>query len=300
MNNKPPIEDTNIEKFSPADKAELLEGEKALFKILDEYSAELQQAENTQKALLNILQDYSEEKKKIEIINNDLVAANKELAQFAYVASHDLQEPLQTIASFVTLLEEKYAGYSDEETTQYMQFIINATSKMQLLIKHLLDFSRIGRNMKFQNVDCNEIVKEVIEDLKNIISESNAKISFSNLPVISGEPMDIKQLFQNLISNGIKFRKKNTNPEIKINCETNNDEYIFSIQDNGIGIDEKYKDRLFIIFQRLVNASDYPGTGIGLATCKKIVTLHKGKIWFESKLNEGTTFYFSIPKIKQQ
>lgn len=291
--------------------------QRALLNILDDYSTEKENMENTQRAVLNILEDYgeeklnlektlsatlnilddySEEKKKVEIINNDLSSANRELEQFAYIAAHDLQEPLRTIANFVGLFEKKYFGKYDKDADQYLQHIVNATSKMQSLIKHLLDFSRIGRGLSFVAVDCNKVLEAVIAEMQASIVESNAKITSSLLPVLKGSEIELKQLFQNLISNAIKFQKKGKSPEIIISVEQKDTEFIFAVKDNGIGIEEQFIPKLFIIFQRLHTAAEYPGTGIGLAICKKIVSLHGGKIWIESKLGEGSTFYFCIPK----
>ena len=229
-------------------------------------------------------------------ISEELARSNQDLEQFAYVASHDLQEPLRTIDNFVGLLDKKYSKQTDKETTQYFKFIVNATSKMQNLIKDLLEFSRVGKNMLFTIVDCNKVLQEVIADLDISIKESNAKIITATLPVLQGNETELKRLFQNLISNAIKFHKKNVFPEISITVEEKEKEYLFAIKDNGIGIEEKYMNKLFIIFQRLHSAEEYPGTGIGLATCKKIVTMHGGKIWLESKVGEGSTFYFTLPK----
>ena len=167
---------------------------------------------------------------------------------------------------------------------------------MQNLIKDLLDFSRVGRNMSVAVVDCNKILKEILADLDLSIQESNAKITSDLLPVLSGNETELKRLFLNLISNAIKFRPKDRTPEIAITVEAKDTEYLFAIKDNGIGIKEQFIPKLFVIFQRLNRVEEYPGTGIGLATCKKIVTLHNGKIWIESKWGEGTTFYFTLPK----
>ncbi len=228
--------------------------------------------------------------------SKELEHINKELEQFAYVASHDLQEPLRTVSNFVGLLDEKYAGKTDKETEQYFKFILNATARMRSLIKDLLDFSRVGKDITFAAFDCNELLKEVIAELDISINENAATINAAELPVLEGSRMAVKQLFQNLITNAIKFRKKNVAPELTITVEEKSAEYLFAFKDNGIGIDEQYKERIFVIFQRLHNTSEYPGTGIGLATCKKIVLLHNGKIWIESKLGEGSTFYFTISK----
>lgn len=288
----------NILDDYSVEKVNMENTQRAVLNILEDYGTEKNNLENTQRAVLNILEDYSEEKGKVETINNDLSSANKELEQFAYVASHDLQEPLRTISIFVGLIEEKYSGKTDEDTELYLKQIVNAASKMQNLIKDLLDFSQIGRNISFAATDCNNILKEVIENLGATIKESKAKITTTVLPVVIGNEIELRQLFQNLISNAIKFHKKNSNPEIEITCVEKETEYLFGFKDNGIGLEEQYKDRIFIIFQRLHTATEYAGTGIGLATCKKIVALHNGKIWMESKLEHGSVFYFTIPKEK--
>jgi len=249
--------------------------------------------------LLGISNDITAQKKMLTELDKktkELQRSNTELEQFAYVASHDLQEPLRTIANYVGLLEESYSESKDEEVKEFFKFITSASNRMQTLIRDLLEFSRVGRNPVFDKVDCNKILKEVLDEMNTAIQESGAKITAPLLPVVKGIEIELKRLFQNLISNSIKFRKKNVAPEITIGVTEKEEEFIFSVSDNGIGIDEKFKSKLFIIFQRLPNAREYPGTGIGLATAKKIVNLHNGKIWIESKLNEGSTFYFTIHK----
>jgi signal transduction histidine kinase len=228
--------------------------------------------------------------------NAILVSTNAELEQFAYVASHDLQEPLRTISNYVELLDESYAGKKDKDTEQYFKFITTATSRMQTLIKDLMEFSRTGKEPVFTDVDCNKIIKEVITDLDAAIKGSNAKITISQLPVVKGVDVELRRLFQNLISNSLKFRKSNVPPEIDISVKETDTEYLFSVKDNGIGIEEKLIPKLFVIFQRLNPGNVYPGNGIGLVTAKKIVNLHNGKMWVESKFGEGTVFYFTISK----
>lgn len=230
------------------------------------------------------------------IVNNDLILANNELEQFAYAASHDLQEPLRTISNFTKVLDKKHTGYTDKESQQYLEFIINASAKMQNLISDLLNFSKIGKNVIFASVDCNEILKEVIAEMNATIKENNAKVMSASLPVLRANEIELKRLFQNLISNGIKFHRKEITPKISISVESKEKEYVFAFSDNGIGIEEQYLDKIFVVFQRLHNVSEYPGTGLGLAICKKIVLLHGGKIWVKSKPGEGSTFYFTISK----
>jgi len=231
----------------------------------------------------------------LELKNRELEQKNKELEQFAYVASHDMQEPLRTTSSFVELLRQQYHGQLDEKADKYLNYIIQASDRMKILINDLLDYSRIGKKKEWEQVDSNIILQDVLADLDVAIKESNAEINSSPLPVINGYPTEIKQLFQNLVMNAVKFRKKNIIPQIKIDAQRNNGHWKFEIADNGIGIEEQHKERIFVIFQRLHTRKEYEGSGIGLAHCKKIVELHGGKIWVESLFGEGTTFHFTLP-----
>jgi len=275
----------------------------ALRKNGTEFPAEIElspvKIENELMVMASINNITERKKTQIELKqkSEELIAANKELQQFVYVASHDLQEPLRTITNFSGLIAGKYSGKIDTDANQYLNFIVTATTKMQNLIKDLLDFSRVGKNITFVDINCNTILQEVLTAMDASIKESKAKIVAEQLPVLKGTELMLKQLFQNLISNAIKFHKKNTIPEIAITVEEKGSEYIFSIKDNGIGIEEKNMGKLFVIFQRLNTELEYPGTGIGLATCKRIVTMHNGKIWVESKFGEGSNFFFSLPKL---
>ncbi|MBL4658564.1 MAG: GHKL domain-containing protein [Flavobacteriales bacterium] len=202
---------------------------------------------------------------------------------------------MRTVISFTQLLEEQYKGKLDEDADKYISFITQASTRMSELIKGLLDYSGIGSEKQPEKVDCNETVKLVLEDLGTRIKESNTRIEIERLPSINTCPTLLKQLFQNLISNAIKFSKKDTEPVINIAAQKENEHWKFSFTDNGIGIADKYKEKIFVIFQRLHLRNEYDGTGIGLAHCKKIVELHGGNIWVESTPNEGSTFYFTIP-----
>jgi PAS domain S-box-containing protein len=230
----------------------------------------------------------------LAINNHQLEQKNKELEQFAYVASHDMQEPLRTTSSFVELLQKQYKGKLDEKADKYLTFISQSSDRMKVLIKDLLDYSRIGRKRELAEVDCNIMLNEVLADLGKAISDANAEITADDLPVINGYSTEIKQLFQNLIINAVKFRKQNTKPDINIYAQKKGGYWEFAVKDNGIGIDEQHKERIFIIFQRLHARNEYEGSGIGLAHCKKIVELHGGKIWIDSKPGEGSTFHFTI------
>jgi len=254
--------------------------------------------EQVNKQTSQLLQSTEEEHKarqQAEEANKNLERKNKELEQFAYVASHDMQEPLRTTSSFVELLQQQYHGKLDKRADKYLTFIAQSSDRMKVLIKDLLDYSRIGRKKELNAVDCNLLVKEVLADLGVAIKESNAEIKTGNLPVIEGYPTELKQLFQNLLINAVKFKRPGIKPEIEINANKINGYWEFTCKDNGIGIDPKHQERIFIIFQRLHTRSEYDGSGIGLAHCKKIVELHGGKIWINSVLNEGATFHFTFP-----
>jgi PAS domain S-box-containing protein len=226
----------------------------------------------------------------------DLKRKNIELEQFAYVASHDLQEPLRTVSGFVELLKRHYKDQSDENVTKYINYITDASDRMRRLVQDLLDYSRLGRERILEPIDCNQVVQQVLNDLTMAVQESGAVIHIDRLPVISGYATEMKQLFQNLISNSIKFRKPGQAAIISISATPAEEYWKFKITDNGIGIEDKYWERIFIIFQRLHTKNEYEGTGIGLAHCKKIAELHNGKIWVDSIPGEGSTFYFTIKK----
>jgi len=224
----------------------------------------------------------------------ELESKNKELEQFAYVASHDLQEPLRTTSSFVELIRKQYHGKLDGNADKYIDYVIQASDRMKTLIKDLLDYSRIGREKKFEPVDCNVTFGEVMADLAKVIKENKAEIIANRLPLVYAFPTELKLLFQNLISNSIKFQKPGIAPKIEISANKENGHWHFVFRDNGIGIEKQYQQRIFIIFQRLHNRSEYEGSGIGLAHCKKIVELHGGKIWVESEAGRGSTFHFTL------
>lgn len=229
-------------------------------------------------------------------LNNDLSIANSELEQFVYLASHDLQEPLRTISNFIGLLEKENLGKFDKDSDQYINFIVGANTKMQTLIWNLLDLSRTGRNFEFEKVDCNLLLKEVISEMDASIKNSYSTIKSTELPILVGCKIELKRLFQNLLSNAIKFQKAGSKPDIHISVEQNDAEYTFAMKDNGIGMVPELTNKIFIIFQRLHSENEYPGTGIGLAICKKIVQLHKGKIWVDSIPDKGSIFYYTISK----
>ncbi|MBC7949102.1 MAG: hypothetical protein H7Y42_14550 [Chitinophagaceae bacterium] len=256
----------------------------------------LSDSDSLGKALLAMREDLKSGEENLAIQNRELERKNKELEQFAYVASHDLQEPLRTTSSFADLLQRQYKGKLDERADKYLTYISQASNRMKAFITDLLEYSLIGNKKHVEDVNCNDVLREVIEDLDTAITETGTQITSTSLPRIKGFETEIKHLFQNLIFNSIKFRKVNTAPKIAISASQTNGSWQFAFSDNGIGIAKEHNERIFIIFQRLHTRSQYTGSGIGLSHCKKIVELHKGKIWLESQLGHGATFYFTIPQ----
>ena len=224
-----------------------------------------------------------------------LAESNADLAQFAYVASHDLQEPLRAVAGCVQLLAEGYADKLDAAARELITHAVDGVRRMHTLIEDLLTYSRVGTDGKpFRQIDCSEILSSVLANLAAVIRERDAVITSDRLPTIIADPTQIAQLFQNLISNGIKFCTERR-PEIRIQSSYRDGEWLFSVSDNGIGIDPCCTERIFLIFQRLHTRKEFPGSGIGLAVCKRIVERHRGRIWVESAPGKGATFYFTIP-----
>jgi PAS domain S-box-containing protein len=245
---------------------------------------------------IKITRDYSEQKKAAEEIlkrTEELKRSNAELEQFAYVASHDLQEPLRMVTSYVQLLAQRYQGQLDKDAHDFIEYAVDGTSRMKTLIYSLLEYSRINRVKEFEYIDMRDIMQEALDDLSVSIKESNARVTFESMPVIYGDKVLVGQLFQNLIGNALKFCGDRA-PEIYINGERSGEEYLFVVRDNGIGIQKEYYEKIFVIFKRLHTKDQYPGTGIGLAICKKIVERHEGRIWVESEPGKGSSFYFTI------
>jgi len=226
----------------------------------------------------------------------ELDRKNKELEQFTYIASHDLQEPLRTISSFNALFKETYGSQLDQNAGMFLEIIDQAASRMTNLIHGLLDYSRIGIKKTIVDINCNQILADIEIDFFQLIEETGTTITYTDLPVIRGYETEIIQLFQNIISNAIKYRSKLRKPIIEVTCQEDEDEWTIKVSDNGIGMEPKYIHKIFLIFQRLHNRDEYQGNGIGLANCKKICELHKGDIWVESIPAAGSQFYFSISK----
>ncbi len=238
--------------------------------------------EETQRALQNAV--------------TELQRSNQELEQFAYVASHDLQEPLRKIASFCNLLESRYAEQLDDRGNTYLHYIVDGAMRMQALVNDLLLYSRVTtRGKEFLPTKMNDVVQEALANLEVAVGESNAHVTYDPLPQVSGDAGQLARVLQNLIGNALKYRGQEP-PRVHVSAEDAGDEWVFSVRDNGIGIAPEYAERIFVIFQRLHTREEYGGTGIGLAVCKKIVERHGGRIWVESQAGAGATFYVSLPK----
>jgi light-regulated signal transduction histidine kinase (bacteriophytochrome) len=226
---------------------------------------------------------------------SELTRSNSELEQFAYVASHDLQEPLRMITGYTNLLAKRYGGKLDQDADDFIGFAVNGAKRMHVLINDLLSYSRAGNNRnRLTQTNCEETLARTLASLQAAIEESGAAITHDDLPTVMADRTQMDQLFQNLIGNAIKYRGADP-PQIHVGCQRDGGWWVFSVRDNGIGIDPRYSERIFIIFQRLHTRDEYSGTGIGLAICKKIVERHGGKIWIESELGQGTTCYFKLP-----
>ena len=225
----------------------------------------------------------------------ELERSNRELEQFAYAASHDMQAPLRHIQGFCELLQRRYQGKLDKEADEFIDYIVKSVRHMQALVSDLLNFSRAGtQQLKLESTDFNDVVQHARENLDTVIQDSGGQVTFDPLPTISADRTQMVQLLQNLISNGIKYHG-DAAPRVHLSAKVQKRQVRFSVRDNGIGIEPAYTEEIFKIFTRLHGESEYPGTGIGLATCEKIVDRHGGKLWVESQPGQGSVFYFTIP-----
>jgi len=242
--------------------------------------------------------DITERKKAEEMLKSkmeELAQSNSELEQFVYVASHDLQEPLRMITSYLQLLQRRYQGKFDDKADKYIYFAVDGASRMQVLINDLLELSRVTtKASEPEPTDSEFILNQVLSNLELYIKQNRVTVSHDPLPQIIADSTQLAQVFQNLIANVIKYHNEET-PKINISAEKKASEWVFSVQDNGIGIDPQYSEKIFEVFKRLHKKEEYPGTGIGLAICKKIIERHSGRIWVESELGNGSTFYFTLP-----
>jgi PAS domain S-box-containing protein len=261
---------------------------------------ELKRAEETVRQSRDELERRVEERTvELKAANSDLARSNADLEQFAYAASHDLQEPLRTITNFTELLAKRYKNALDPKADGYIKFIIDSARQMQLLISELLTYSRVGMRPKpFTVVSTEEVVRNVVQRLHKAIADSGAAITVDSLPTVYGDEVQLTEVFQNLIGNALKFRRDES-LRIRISARDKVDRWEFCVEDNGIGIDPKHSERIFVLFQRLHTHDEYEGTGIGLALCKKIVERHGGRIWVESRPGQGSTFFFTFSRRRQ-
>ena len=240
-------------------------------------------------------EELNEKNEELERSAEELTRSNAELEQFAYVASHDLQEPLRSVAGYTQLLAKRYRGKLDADADEFIAYAVDGANRMRVLINELLAYSRVGTKSKPPSpTNVESVVSHALANLDAAISESGAIITRDPLPEVMGDEVQLTTLFQNLIANAIKFQDQMT-PEIHIGAENQVNECLFSVRDNGIGIEPEHAERVFLIFHRLHGRNEYEGTGMGLATCKKIVERHGGRIWIESEPGKGSIFYFTIP-----
>lgn len=247
-----------------------------------------------------VLRDISERKRAEAALKRqteDLERSNRELEQFAYVASHDLQEPLRMVGSYVQLLERRYKSKLDEEADKWIQYAVDGANRMKMLINDLLRYSRVGTQAKpLEMTNCAEVLRGAIGNLRAAIEEGGAEVTSDELPIVLADGAQLMELFQNLIGNGLKFHGTEP-PRVHVGAIRQDDTWLFSIRDNGIGIEDRHAERIFTIFQRLHTREEYPGTGIGLSICRKIVDRHGGRIWIESSPGGGSTFHFTWPAV---
>ena len=251
---------------------------------------------NAQVASENALQEYAHE---LERINQQLKSSNKELEEFAYIASHDLKEPLRTVASYVQLIERRFGHLIDDEGREYIGFATSGVKRMQELISDLLLYSKVGATkIKQEDVDITELLKEICERLSHKITQTEAVLSIDSMPIVHGDSFQLGQLFQNLIANALTFTHPDRKPRIKVTVEEDAHEWRFCVKDNGEGIDKEYHQKIFEMFRRLHTSDGKEGSGMGLSICSRVVANHGGQLWLESSLGEGASFYFSLPKKK--
>jgi signal transduction histidine kinase len=258
------------------------------------YAQIQQQAAELEDRVAERTAELAEVNKELQRYSTELERSNQELQRFAYVASHDLQEPLRMVTSYVQLLQRRYKGQLDADAEDFIAYAVDGAARMKALIQGLLAYSRVGTSGKpFERISSQDILDGTLLNLKMAIEESDALVTHDRLPAVTGDRTQLGQVFQNLIGNAIKFRGDGR-PEIHVGAERQNGEWVFAVRDNGIGIDLQYAERIFVIFQRLHTQEEYPGTGIGLAVCKRIVERHGGRIWVESEPGQGSTFYFTV------
>lgn len=281
------------------ERARLRDTERAILNVLEDASGEKERLEETQRAILNLLEDFDAERNRAEAAGQNLARSNAELEQFAYVASHDLQEPLRMVSSFTQLLDQRYHDRLDDKARKYIFYAVDGATRMQRLITDLLAYSRVGtRGQRVVRTDARTALDEAVRNLAGAIAESGARVTRADLPEVLADAPQLVQLFQNLVGNAIKFRGSEP-PRIHVSAARQDDRWVFRVQDNGIGIESQHFDRIFVVFQRLHSREEYPGTGIGLALCKRIVERHGGRLWVESEVGRGSSFLFTLRAVER-
>ena len=241
-------------------------------------------------------QRVSDRRRQLDNTNKELTFHLDEIEQFTYIATHDLQEPLRTITNFSELIRDEYSNQLNETGNKYLNFILNSTNRMKDLVIGLMNYSLIGKESVLKEIDCTSIANEALSGFGKLIETTKAEIKINNLPIISGFENDLKLLFHQLIDNALKFQEKGNRPNLTISAENQGTDWMFKFQDNGIGFEMKNKHKIFVTYKQLHNRNEFSGIGMGLTHCKKIVELHKGKIWAESIPGKGSVFYFTIPR----
>jgi len=301
----------NILEDFGSEKERFAETQRAILNILDDFAAEQHRLQSTERAVMNILEDFDDEKNKVERANQELLReiadrthaeeelarSNAELEQFAYVASHDLQEPLRMVSTYVQLFEKRFKGVvDDEKADKYIAYAVEGAKRMQALIGGLLAYSRVGvGDHVTSRIGLDDVLDVALLNLSEVLFDTGALVTRDPLPTIVGDPTQFTQVFQNLIANANKFQRPDVKPEIHISATRQGDHWVLSVKDNGIGIEAEFFERIFVIFQRLHTRTEFAGTGIGLSICKKVVERHGGRIWIESQPGEGTSFCFALP-----
>jgi light-regulated signal transduction histidine kinase (bacteriophytochrome) len=269
--------------------------ETALEKSEAEVKEVLLKLAEANKALQLELKSHLKSKDKLKQKVVELKIANDEIQQFTYITSHDLQEPLRTMASYAQLIERRYKGKLDKDADEFIEYMVDGAKRMKDMIQGLLEYSRVGTEETIREFSADAALNSALSSLQFAISECNAEIIRDKLPIINADENQITRVFLNLIGNALKFHKEGIRPKIHISAEKKDNEHIFSVSDNGIGLEEQYSDKIFEVFKRLHAIGEYQGAGIGLAIVKRVIDNHGGRIWVESELGKGSTFYFTVP-----
>lgn len=284
--------------------AQIQRSDRALQKAHDDLEERvIQRTEELSKANAALQLEISERQSAeagLRLKTEALAHSNTELEQFAYVASHDLQEPLRMVSSYLQLVEQRYAGKLDTEATEFINYAVDGAARMRTLIRDLLEYSRVGRRQQsLTPVNCETVFHNVVQSLQQAIIDTHATVTADPLPTVLADTTEFTQLLQNLIGNAIKFHGPRP-PTVHVEASRQDGYWQFAVRDNGIGIEPEYFEKVFVIFQRLHSRTDYPGTGLGLAICKKIIDRYGGRIWIESTAGQGTTFFFTLPVNKEK